>query len=221
VPSPQSGEIPKESECGMMRPIRVKPKGRYEKLDPLSRVNFGKIYTFEHNVKAYDFGDVHEDFIGTLKHQWDYVLKADLAQELEYDSGDYPIDGVQNSSSTKEIGKEEECDREKDEEGEDDFATQNVTKTTIDFDMPAAAGACFIQASSPKPTTSSYVDGAPPILSSEQILAKAIDEKDKCIPELQRLLQETLAFSAEGTKHTSAGKDVISKLSDTHTSICD
>ena len=52
----------------MMSAIRVKAK---------SRVNFAKIYTVGHNVEVYDFGDVHSDYMTTLKCQWTYVLKRE------------------------------------------------------------------------------------------------------------------------------------------------
>jgi hypothetical protein len=82
-PAAQPGEQPKQGEYSMMLAIRVSPKSRMEKLDPLSRINFGKIYTVEHNVKVYDFGDVHPDSLVTLKAQWKYTLKRNLDRELE------------------------------------------------------------------------------------------------------------------------------------------
>jgi len=47
----------------MLPPIRVLAKNRGEKLRRESRINFGKVYTVEHNCKVYDFG--HE-FIKTI-----------------------------------------------------------------------------------------------------------------------------------------------------------
>lgn len=43
-----------------------------------SRINFAKIYTVEHNVKVYDFGDVHEKFVTQLLASWTWVLNRDL-----------------------------------------------------------------------------------------------------------------------------------------------
>lgn len=42
------------------RPIAVYPSTPREKLDQMSRLNFGKIYTVEHNVKVRDVGKVTE-----------------------------------------------------------------------------------------------------------------------------------------------------------------
>jgi hypothetical protein len=57
----------------MLESIRVVPKSRTDKMDELSRVNFAKIYTVEHNVKVYDFGDVHERYKHILKQQFRLV----------------------------------------------------------------------------------------------------------------------------------------------------
>lgn len=43
---------------------------------PTSRINFAKIYTIQHKVRVYDFGDVDKNFIGILKTQWNYVLDS-------------------------------------------------------------------------------------------------------------------------------------------------
>lgn len=51
-------------ESGMLSPLRVQPRQRGDRLNDLSRINYGKIYTVEHNVKVYEFGDVHK---GSLK----------------------------------------------------------------------------------------------------------------------------------------------------------
>jgi hypothetical protein len=87
-PAPRDNERPAEGEYSMMAPIRVRPASKQGKLDPLSRINFGKIYTVEHNVKAYNFGDVHEDFIKTLKVQWKYVLDRDMEGRVEEEEDD-------------------------------------------------------------------------------------------------------------------------------------
>jgi hypothetical protein len=48
---------------------------------PASRINFGKMYTVEHNVKVYDFGDVRKSSIPALIQQWKWVLDCDLMQK--------------------------------------------------------------------------------------------------------------------------------------------
>ncbi|OCK85582.1 hypothetical protein K432DRAFT_286426, partial [Lepidopterella palustris CBS 459.81] len=58
-PEPLTEERPRHHwELPLGHPIRVVPTKIWEKLDPISRVNFQKIYTVEHNVKVSDFGRV-------------------------------------------------------------------------------------------------------------------------------------------------------------------
>jgi hypothetical protein len=77
-PAPQREEQPVEGEIGMLKAIRVNPRSRTEKLDPLSRIDFSRIYTVEHKVKVSDVGDVHKDHFIRLRRQWRYVLDQDL-----------------------------------------------------------------------------------------------------------------------------------------------
>jgi len=58
--------------------IRVKGNTKNDVLDGKSRINFGKMYTIEHNCKVYDFGDVHKDFLKLLTQNWRYVLQRDI-----------------------------------------------------------------------------------------------------------------------------------------------
>ena len=52
----------KASELGMTKsPIAVDPSTPREKLDQMSRLNFGKIYTVEHNVKVKSVGTVTKE----------------------------------------------------------------------------------------------------------------------------------------------------------------
>jgi hypothetical protein len=71
APAPQPSELPKGPwELPMGDSIRVESTNLWEKLDPLSRVNFQKIYTVEHNVKVYDFGKVAKESMVKLIHQF-------------------------------------------------------------------------------------------------------------------------------------------------------
>ncbi len=50
------------------KPVRIELKDPKEKLDPTSRLNYGKIYTVEHNVKVFFIGQVarnHEQTVAT------------------------------------------------------------------------------------------------------------------------------------------------------------
>jgi hypothetical protein len=54
----------------MLPGIRVIPKSRRGKLDKMSRVDFSRMYTVEHNVKVFDFGAVYPPHLGRLQSQW-------------------------------------------------------------------------------------------------------------------------------------------------------
>jgi hypothetical protein len=62
----------------MMESIRVNPKAPLGTLNEMSRINFAKLYTVEHNVKVLEFGDVHVNFVLTLLKQWRYVYRKDI-----------------------------------------------------------------------------------------------------------------------------------------------
>jgi hypothetical protein len=78
VPDLLQGETPGKAEQGMLTSIRVKPSRRGDAMYKASRINFAKIYTVEHNVKVYDFGDVYEKFVPQLLASWEWVLNCDL-----------------------------------------------------------------------------------------------------------------------------------------------
>lgn len=64
-------------ERGMLESIKVNPAFRGGRMDPMSRLNFAKVYTVEHNVKVAEFGDVSPDSLVILKHQFYRVWHAD------------------------------------------------------------------------------------------------------------------------------------------------
>ncbi|KAF2215317.1 hypothetical protein CERZMDRAFT_35496, partial [Cercospora zeae-maydis SCOH1-5] len=74
VPAPLPGE-----RAMLPAAVRVIPDDPTEKLKPTSRINYGKIYTIEHNVKAKGVGMVHEN-----------SLQALLSQQSEVQRRSYP-----------------------------------------------------------------------------------------------------------------------------------
>ncbi|KAE9986436.1 hypothetical protein EG328_005662 [Venturia inaequalis] len=87
-PQPLPEEAPRQGERSMLTPIQVKPKEKGSKMFLESRINFGKLYTVEHNVKVLDFGDVHKEHIALLRTQWKWVLKSDLKGNKEKDDSE-------------------------------------------------------------------------------------------------------------------------------------
>ncbi|KAF2268654.1 kinase-like protein [Lojkania enalia] len=68
-------EILTIGEGSMREPIKIQTRTDLEEMSPESRINYGKIYTVEHNVKVYDFGDVDADFIGKFREHFDEIWK--------------------------------------------------------------------------------------------------------------------------------------------------
>lgn len=71
APNLDEAELPARGEVGMRTPaIRVLPDQPEGKLDPMSRLNLGKIYTIEHYVKVKPFGMVHPESMRQLLYNW-------------------------------------------------------------------------------------------------------------------------------------------------------
>jgi hypothetical protein len=106
-PEPQKNEIPnakkKPRERGMRTPIRVKQTDYHEKLDPMSRLNYKKIYTVEHNVKVRDFGQVHkkyeEQLVSNFHEVWGFQT---VPLETSGDDTDDEEEGVDGEEENEE-----------------------------------------------------------------------------------------------------------------------
>jgi hypothetical protein len=79
----------------MMKEIRVVTTDRRDKLDEMSRINYQKIYTVEHNAKVYDFGTVHKNHLRIFYAQWMFVLQHDSERnpDMPGRGGDEESDG--------------------------------------------------------------------------------------------------------------------------------
>jgi len=116
-PEPLDAERPSFGEHGMMSGIRIKPSSRRDKLDPRSRIDFSRMYTVEHNVKVYDFGNVAESYMQRLLNQWFLVLVggktfhdygseylSTIAETLKGSvNGDYDDDGSAMTDDVKSL----------------------------------------------------------------------------------------------------------------------
>jgi hypothetical protein len=115
-PAPRDDELPNVREQGtMMVGVRIKSRRKKDKLDPMSRIDFARMYTVEHNVKVYDFGEVHKDSMDRLVSQWLMVIEAGvgsnpiLPQMPEADEND-------DSSSDGENDNDDEDDEDDDDD---------------------------------------------------------------------------------------------------------
>lgn len=74
-PSPRRDEEPwrvdeaGNIEEGMLEPIRVQPIHPESTMDPMSRLNFEKVHTIEHNIKVAEFGNVDREGLMNLRGQ--------------------------------------------------------------------------------------------------------------------------------------------------------
>jgi hypothetical protein len=71
-PLPKIGEMPRNEETPMMPSIRIKVD-RGQELDCMSRIDFSRTYTVEHNVKVCRVGYVHKKHVDRLIQQWTRV----------------------------------------------------------------------------------------------------------------------------------------------------
>jgi hypothetical protein len=101
APEADATERPGKGEYGMMSPIRVRPRLPYGKLSRMARINFYRTYTVEHNLKVYDFGNVHEDYMSHLTEQREYVKNVMNGQIALPNQGD-------NQEEQQEEEEEEE-----------------------------------------------------------------------------------------------------------------
>ena len=67
-----------QSEAEMIRvPLKVEPADPSQKLDPLSRVNFAKMYTVEHNVRVMPVGQLSKSSQHLLVGYWMAEVETD------------------------------------------------------------------------------------------------------------------------------------------------
>ena len=96
-----------------MSPIKVNAKHPGEEMDRMSRINFAKVYNVEHNVKVYDFGDVHKNDRQTLKQQFKKVWD-------EEEGGGEFCPGQQHPYMIEEESEDDDEDEEDSSEEEDE-----------------------------------------------------------------------------------------------------
>lgn len=84
VPDPLPQERPDRGESGMLEEaIRYQPDEPSEKLHVASRINFGKVYTIEHNVKVRAIGFVHSISETAFAMQFKLVWEANMNVQFE------------------------------------------------------------------------------------------------------------------------------------------
>lgn len=117
-PLPAETEWAKPHETGMLPGIRIEINKRKDKLHRMSRIDFARNYTVEHNVRVYDFGWVDRQYIARLRSQWIYVLLGGNTQGVDLQS--LIPDPVHSS--------EDDDEDDEDEEGEEGEQRKSRTK---------------------------------------------------------------------------------------------
>jgi hypothetical protein len=107
-------------ENPMMPEIRVRAKRKGDKLDKMSRIDFSRMYTVEHNVKVYDFGDVHKDYLDKLIQHWIRVISRDLVGGLYNMPLVKPKGGRGDDDDSAYKDSDDEGDRNDDDDDDDD-----------------------------------------------------------------------------------------------------
>jgi hypothetical protein len=67
--------LPEEEKYLSKKPIAVEKASVDQRLDPMSRLNFKKVYTIEHNVKVMNVGKVAKDSLPALLGYWRQSLQ--------------------------------------------------------------------------------------------------------------------------------------------------
>lgn len=90
----------------MLQSIRVRASNGGT-LDVMSRINFGKIYTVEHNVKVFDFGQVHTESERRLHNQFMLVLHRRMQSSAQTMNTSQPIPEDEEDEDEHEESEEE------------------------------------------------------------------------------------------------------------------
>lgn len=102
-PGPKTHENPQRGEAGMRpTPIKVTPDEPTEALDPMSRIDFGKVHTIQHNIKVRPFGNVHPSSMAALEAQFASVWSNTPAPASASggEKSSYPVARASSSSAT-------------------------------------------------------------------------------------------------------------------------
>ncbi|KAK5719519.1 hypothetical protein LTR15_008043 [Elasticomyces elasticus] len=107
VPQPLPSERPERGEAGMrIHAIQVTPDVATEKLDPLLRLDYGKVYTVHHNVKVESYGVVHPNSMDFLLSQWEEVFLDSMRAahpSLSVSSSNAPATHSRSTDATRTI----------------------------------------------------------------------------------------------------------------------
>lgn len=103
-PPPRPDEAPARGEYGLLpQAVRVDGDDPAQKLDVMSRVDFGKVYTIEHNVKVRSMGKVNRAYEQPLLYQlqrvWASTMGVSPTREIDEKGGPTSTNALPSSQS--------------------------------------------------------------------------------------------------------------------------
>jgi hypothetical protein len=106
-PHKEEGEVPGHSS------IKMDPIDQSQKLDPMSRLNYAKVYTVEHNVKVWFIGAVKKSYLQRLMTSYDEVHRplSDVhsqyigMEEQDEEPYEYPVEDSHSQGDNAEEGR--------------------------------------------------------------------------------------------------------------------
>ncbi|KAK3719953.1 hypothetical protein LTR37_004076 [Vermiconidia calcicola] len=99
-PDPLPNEVPQRAGDRHMRTsVRIKPDEKGDQLMNMSRIDYGRVYTIEHNVKAMAFGWVHEESQKDFHYDFRAVLFGNHSDEDDEDEEDNSEDGSEDAEA--------------------------------------------------------------------------------------------------------------------------
>lgn len=82
APRPTLAELPRPGQLPMQpEPVRVLPDLNEDALDPMSRLNYAKVYTIEHRIPVKPFGIIESNSRMILSNQLRNVLGMDIGPQ--------------------------------------------------------------------------------------------------------------------------------------------
>jgi hypothetical protein len=128
-PLPELDEMPEVGEDPMLPGIQIRPASRKDKLDTRARIDFARMYTVEHNIKAYYFGDVTPAYMDRLKQQWVRMIFNDLSQLVGDESLGRPTRLPRRGDDDEDEDEDDESEEEEDEDDDDDDDDKGKVKS--------------------------------------------------------------------------------------------
>jgi hypothetical protein len=101
----------------------------------MARIDFARMYTVEHKIKAYDFGDVVPAYMQRLHDQWIRMISQEIT-------------GVLTGDDVRGRARLPVNDEDEDED-EDDYDEDDDDEDSDEKEAPASAGYSYRPTSNP------------------------------------------------------------------------